>query len=175
MKLYIWLSTTKWIGRHDRRSCVAGSHVSQERALYCSSTNLPRNIGIQNGYASVFSASTFNRWTLKHAATFTSIVHKPASVWNRLQIENSPWKHSQQGGNSNLCTRPDAECVLVLFTWVHLRSDWSRGGGSVCCAAVHLIALKTHGGAKRPERKHGGKRWRQRHYNEVINLSLHVI
>lgn len=43
MKLYIWLSTTKWMGRHDRRSCVAGSHVSQERALYCSSTNLVRH------------------------------------------------------------------------------------------------------------------------------------
>ena len=31
------------MGRHDRRSCVAGSHVSQERALYCSSTNLFRH------------------------------------------------------------------------------------------------------------------------------------
>lgn len=40
MKLYIWVSTTKWTGRQERRSCVAGSHVSQERALYCSRTNL---------------------------------------------------------------------------------------------------------------------------------------
>ena len=45
MKLYIWLSTTKWMGRQERRSCVAGSQVSQERALYCSSTNL---MGEQN-------------------------------------------------------------------------------------------------------------------------------
>lgn len=40
MKLYIWVSTTKWTGRQERRSWVAGSHVSQERALYCSRTNL---------------------------------------------------------------------------------------------------------------------------------------
>lgn len=40
MKLYIWVSTTKWTGRQERRSWVAGSHVSQERALYCSKTNL---------------------------------------------------------------------------------------------------------------------------------------
>lgn len=42
MKLYIWVSTTKWTGRQERRSWVAGSHVSQERALYCSRTNLSR-------------------------------------------------------------------------------------------------------------------------------------
>lgn len=40
IKLYIWVSTTKWTGRQERRSWVAGSHVSQERALYCSRTNL---------------------------------------------------------------------------------------------------------------------------------------
>lgn len=45
MKLYIWLSTTKWTGRQERRSWVAGSHVSQERALYCSRTNLWREDG----------------------------------------------------------------------------------------------------------------------------------
>lgn len=40
IKLYIWVSTTKWTGRQERRSWVAGSHVSHERALYCSRTNL---------------------------------------------------------------------------------------------------------------------------------------
>lgn len=40
IKLYNWFSTTKWTGRHERLSWVAGSQVSQERALYCSKTNL---------------------------------------------------------------------------------------------------------------------------------------
>lgn len=40
MALYIWTSTAKWTGKQDWRSCVAGVHVSQERALYCSNTNL---------------------------------------------------------------------------------------------------------------------------------------
>lgn len=40
IKSYICVSTTKWTGRQERRSCVAGSHVSHERALYCSRTNL---------------------------------------------------------------------------------------------------------------------------------------
>lgn len=40
MALYIWTSMARWTGRQDWRSWVAGVHVSQERALYCSSTNL---------------------------------------------------------------------------------------------------------------------------------------
>lgn len=35
----------------------------------------------------------------------------------------------------------------------HQRSDWSPEDESVCCAKVHPIALKTHGGVKRPLRK----------------------
>lgn len=44
IKLYIWFSTTKWTGRHDLRSWVAGSQVSQESALYCSNTNLGQKL-----------------------------------------------------------------------------------------------------------------------------------
>lgn len=40
MALYNCVSTTKWTGRQEVRSWVAGLHVSQDRALYCSSTNL---------------------------------------------------------------------------------------------------------------------------------------
>lgn len=40
MALYNWVSTTKWTGRQEVRSWVAGLHVSQDRALYCSKTNL---------------------------------------------------------------------------------------------------------------------------------------
>lgn len=41
-------------------------------------------------------------------------------------------------------------CTVPGHIEVHLRSDWNQGDGSVCCVVVHLIALKTHGGAKRP-------------------------
>lgn len=41
MALYNWVSTTKWTGRQEVRSWVAGLHVSHDRALYCSKTNLP--------------------------------------------------------------------------------------------------------------------------------------
>lgn len=40
MPLYICVRTVKWIGRQERRSWAAGLQVSQERALYCSRTNL---------------------------------------------------------------------------------------------------------------------------------------
>lgn len=50
MALYSCVSTTKWTGRQEVRSWVAGLHVSQDRALYCSSTNLP---GRAQGSASV--------------------------------------------------------------------------------------------------------------------------
>lgn len=38
--LYICVRITKCTGRQERRSWVAGLQVNQERALYCSSTNL---------------------------------------------------------------------------------------------------------------------------------------
>lgn len=65
MKLYIWLSTTKWMGRQERRSCVAGSQVSQERALYCSSTNL---MGEQNKEIGVIM-KTNESWGNIHTCT----------------------------------------------------------------------------------------------------------
>lgn len=43
MPLYICVRTVKWIGRQERRSWAAGLQVSQERALYCSRTNLKEN------------------------------------------------------------------------------------------------------------------------------------
>jgi len=40
MALYNWVSTPKWTGRQEVWSWVAGLHVSHDRALYCSKTNL---------------------------------------------------------------------------------------------------------------------------------------
>lgn len=40
MALYSCVSTTKWTGRQELRSWVAGLHVSHDSALYCSRTNL---------------------------------------------------------------------------------------------------------------------------------------
>lgn len=124
IKLYIWLSTTKWTGRQDRRSWVAGSHVSQERALYCSSTNLS---GAENTSLCITNY------------TFNSPI-----------FPNKPMLCLSNQCISHLCYFIWLPFHIEQCTWARLRCGWSPEGGSVCCGGARLIGPRTRGGAGRP-------------------------
>lgn len=96
---------------------------------------------------------------LAHSHLFAVFFNSICSVLQPFQCNNHCKNTAVTGVTACQHSTCGGESSVVLVTWVHLRSDWSQGGGSVCCAAVHLIALKTHGGAKRPGRE-GRKRGR---------------
>lgn len=91
MKLYICVSTTKWTGRQERRSWVAGSHVSQERALYCSRTNLSgrETQRIVNTCLNSVTGSSPHLKTQTAAYLSTSEVWLESSGWECLLCRNS--------------------------------------------------------------------------------------
>ena len=68
MALYNCVSTTKWTGRQELRSWVAGLQVSQDSALYCSKTNLRREThrDIRLGSLTPFLRVSSGRFTSTH-------------------------------------------------------------------------------------------------------------